>query len=876
LSLTTLPVRGPSIGKGGFGEVFIDPDDELLCIKTFQSPLRGPDAQRLLDLVDLVGGLRPSERSLLTTRFAWPLEAFGTGRKILGYRMPRVPESGVFDLIVAGKMSQQVLQAKFLLDPTYWGRSAVQSEAPELVEDGRLLVVADALEAFRLIHSHGYAYEDMSSNNVCVLNEDVPRVFLLDADSVIPIDGASRNIVRSVDWEVDEGLGPAERDWVKAAMFAWRMLLQDRLARPDRASIRDFDDRTGTILGASIVELHEHPGADAVDQLLESVYGTLSHDSGCALIDEARDTRFAREVLRYQNFSQMTAEIRAAAEAQIVLEERVDQATGLQRRLLVRGLRDRGQATFFLDVLPGAATSSPPRSPEELERLILAAEFEGLLDNFLDGHLTALANHPWRDRAIQHALVMEPGPDIEVSAAQGSVTARFSWPPGDLVDLARLRIVRAGKVIDERLIERQPGRPSVRIRGIGSGSPEGERLKVRIVFCVRGEDGGVIECPEDSVVTVSAPAPVLRGGSRTNRAVRIAERRSMRPGEVALDVARPDPNAPKERRRRLRRRMITGAAIMLFAFTLLLWNGGDELRLDAAATRTAGGTEIVWVMRSSAQDPVMVTEYRVERRIIGPIWLGRDHIGETGRVLSGDAVRVSTSSSGTLRVKAQVAGRGTHRSAPFVPLARGSSVLTAPAPVVASSWRLLDGGRGQIEWTLPDPGAGRIAERVQVLVLDVQGEQILRTSTGDLGVILPSSVIALGISGLDVRVRVITSDGMRSDWSRLLTGPLPTAIIPRPTGLEVVESGTGAAAVRWDYTSMNQSTSSRFEVTISQPEPGLSRSLEVDDSAVSLLDIFGDESGIRILRIRAILPDGSRGPSSSAIIVRSAQLGNIS
>jgi hypothetical protein len=136
-------------------------------------------------------------------------------------------------------------------------------------------------------------------------------------------------------------------------------------------------------------------------------------------------------------------------------------------------------------------------------------------------------------------------------------------------------------------------------------------------------------------------------------------------------------------------------------------------------------------------------------------------------------------------------------------------------------------------------------------VLDVQGEQILRTSTGDLGVILPSSVIALGIIGLDVRVRVITSDGMRSDWSRLLTGPLPTAIIPRPTGLEVVESGTGAAAVRWDYPSMNQSTSSRFEVTISQPEPGLSRSLEVDDSG--LFEFTGIPApGEYVLRVRRI------------------------
>jgi len=682
--------------------------------------------------------------------------------------------------------------------------------------------------------------------------------------------------VRSVDWDVDERLGPAERDWVKAAMFAWRMLVQDRLARPERDRVADFDDRTGGILGASIVELHEFPGVDAADQLLESLYGALSYESERGLIDVAVETGFAREVLRFQDFAEMTSELRAAAESQVELEERVEQSTGLQRRLLLRGLRERGQASFHLDILPGAIAAAPPRSAEELQRLVLAAEFDSLLDNFLDGQLTAFENHPWRDRAIQHALVMEPGPDIEIGDIQGIVTARFQWPPGELVELARLRIASGGQVIDERMIERQRDHSSVRIRGIGSGFPEGQRLDVSIAFCVQGEDGGVIECPQAASATVIAPAAPVRPVIRTPRAIREAERRSSLPGEAALDVARPDPNAPRERRRRRRRRVTGGAILALLALTMILWDGSAEVRLDAVATTNEDSTEIVWAVRSDAESPATVERFTIQRRILGPIWIGQGHTGDEGRIASGSTVRVTTSEAATLRVRAELVGRGVVRSAPLTALRPESGARLAPESTLMLSWVPLDDGRGLLSWSLPQPTELRIVDRVQVLVLDSRGDRILRTSTGDLGLFIESSVINAAPSGLDIRVRVITSDGMRSDWATVLTEPVSIARLPRPTGLEVIGSGTDLAAVRWSYPSSTGSSGpERFEVVVGDVRRSEPRSLEVDSSRISLQDVFaGEEVDVLVLRVRAILPDGTRGALSSAITVRDTQIGS--
>ena len=868
MSVTALPVRGESIGKGGFGEVFIDPDDENLCIKVFSSPLRGPDARRLLDLVDLTARMRPSERYFLTSRFAWPLEAFGTERKILGYRMPRVPESGVFDLIVAGRASQQVLQAKYLLDPSWWERAAVESESPELVEDGRLLVVADALQAFKLLHQYGFAYEDLSSNNVCVLNEALPQVFLLDADSVIPIDGVDRGVVRSVDWEVDENLDPAARDWVKAAIFAWRMLLRDRLARPDRAEIADFDTRTGSVLGAWIVELYERPDIDAVDQLLEAIYAALSQDSEFGLIEQALDVGYAREVLRYADFPQMTAEIRTAVEAQIALEERVEQSTGLQRRLLLRGLRERGQAAFHLDIASGTVDSVAPRKVEELERLILAAEFDGLLDHFLDGQLAAFEGHPWRDRALQHALVMEPPPEMEAADIQGVRAVRFHWPAGELVDAARLRIESGGVLHDERLIERQRGHSSVRIRGIGAGFPEGQRLDVRIAFCVRGDDGGIIECPNEASVTVIAPASDVRPSSRTPRTIRAAERQSQLAGEAAVDVARPDPNAARGRRSRRRRMALTGIAALTIAAMFVLRDTSNPHVLDAAALENIDGTDIVWVVRTEPDDPVFITDFRVQRRILGLVWIGRDHTGGEFPNDPAAPVRVSTPASGTLRIRAELAGGAVLRSAPLTPVERARESGVAPEVATEVSWTTLPQGGGFISWELPDPGEDRIVDRVQVTVLDSLGGRLLLTSSSDLGVIVPASVVDAAPNGLLFRMRVTTSDGRRSEWFELRTEPVDAGQLPVPHDLVIVGEGTEVAELRWRFP--NASTD-RFEVRVSDGRRGDPRIVEVQGGQIPLAELFDDESAVRIVRVRAVYGDGAVGPWSAALIVHSSQ-----
>jgi hypothetical protein len=196
--------------------------------------------------------------------------------------------------------------------------------------------------------------------------------------------------------------------------------------------------------------------------------------------------------------------------------------------------------------------------------------------------------------------------------------------------------------------------------------------------------------------------------------------------------------------------------------------------------------------------------------------------------------------------------------------------------VSAPTWKLLDDGRGSLAWSLPEPDETRIVERVQILVLDTQGNRILRTSTGDLGLTLGASVVMSAPSGLDIRVRIITSDGMRSDWLTVLTGPVASEFLPRPTGLEVIRRDADAAILTWNYpTSEVVGASQRFEVVIRTPRSNESRFLQVNALFVSLEDVFADvEADILVLRVRAVLPDGTLGPLSSARIIRELQFGN--
>ena len=879
MSLATLPATGESIGSGGFGEVFLDPTDDAHCIKKFTRPVKGPTVARLMRIVELPTRLRPSDRAFLTSRFAWPVELFGNEKKLVGHRMPLAPEEAVFDLIAAQRATRQLLQAMYVLDASYWDRAAIQSSQPYLSTDGRLLVMHDLLRALGLLHHNGFAYVDLSAKNVCIANGELPRVFLLDTDSVVPTDAVGEPDVRTADWEVDETPDLVQRDWVKAAMFAWRLLLQERLPRPDRSAVVDFDLRTGVALGEAIVWLHERADGAAAEELGAAIRAQLSVPTQDELIEAVQQEGFARDVVALRDLPRMPVALLAAAVEQVTLETRIETSTGLQRRLLTRGLRHQGDRQFRLDVLGGVQGSTAPRSAAELERLVLEARFEEVLDHFVDGGLADFSSHPWRERAVQHALVLEPEPVLDVTESEGVVSARFSWPESPLVDVARLRIWAGRDLMDERAIDRQARHPSVRIRGIGAGLPQGTAVGLQLTFGVRSDDGTTVLCPAATTVSVRAPVRPVRQQTRVVRSVReTAAGVAGRERESLVDVARPDPDAPARRRKQRLRRLAAGMTVVVVAAVSLLFLRDDpQAILDAAAVSTPEGVEVVWATRSAEDFPSDVDSSTVQRRILGLVWFRRSELSSDSDIPAGEVVRVMTDAQGPFRVTATLKNGDRIRSGRLDPIAVDAVTRGAPDRVEGLTQERREGGAVRIGWDDTDVGAGRIVERYQVVVLDTTGGRIAREETGGLGLTIPRTDVLRAPLGLDVRVRVIASDGSRSPWATIRTPSLGTSSIPRPTGVALADDPSGARVLRWRVDPVAQGVDvTRFEVSTVDVVAGEREVIEVEDArSISAAELFATEgSPTRVVRVRSVLQDGAVGPWSDALIIGREQIGS--
>jgi hypothetical protein len=436
---TTLPPLDPTtvLGQGGFGTVYAGRPG--YCTKVFRTPLDAARTIELRILSELVERCRPSDREMLTTRFAWPVAVYGEPGAT-GFEMARVPATAMFDLTVAGRTTSQPLQAKYLIDARYWRGRAIGSVAPTLHPDDRLEVCLDLHAALCVLHGHGLAYRDLSANNVCFTTSRPRRVFLLDADSVVDVDRPAAEPGTSPDWDVPPA-GLLEQDRARFSLLVWRLFRQHPTARPGGGAIGEGVDEA---TAQRLERCYRTGDVGNFEQLAGELRRLLSPARREQLRREAERSGFARFVVRAGAGSDH--EQVASATVRMAAEERCEATTGARRRMHLRSLARRS-GPFHVDVAPetspGSTGGAPvpggvPSSQHALHRWFVDARFEQLADLFARGRLEPLAADPWLGRAVAHAHCASGTPEVTVTPHCGSVQVDVSWPPETFVNHATL------------------------------------------------------------------------------------------------------------------------------------------------------------------------------------------------------------------------------------------------------------------------------------------------------------------------------------------------------------------------------------------------------------------------------------------------------
>ena len=490
-TVEALPVLDPDsvFGRGGFGELYSDPRDPLRCIKVLKAPLVGEEAHQILRLVDIVRWAAPSDVETLTSRFAWPVEAFGSKSAIVGFTMPRSPGSTRFELAAGRQTKMQDLQAKYLMDASYWRSSAITSAKPNFTTSDRVEIILDLIQCVLVLHRNGLTYGDISSNNVAIRAESQPGVFLFDADSItVPSERVKRPIV-SPGWEVPDGLGPLEIDRARLALFAVRLLEERPSVYLADDVLRGVADRTSGNLAHALNDLFEFGDAESLDKVKVSLLELRDARRGTEAFNNAVESGYASWVLRESTHAVSAAEKKwvALAESQVLFEYSVRGMSGRQRRSAA--YRDKLQRSHFvLDVPPIASLQDPPSTVEALKDLIYETMFEELAGHLVLEGLGALESHGWLHRAVDRALVEARDPELLARVEPGKLSLRFWWPVEQFVNAAEISVIGGG--LNESIVIRRGdaesqlsrevllpdgGEIEVRVR-VGSKSPVGETI----------------------------------------------------------------------------------------------------------------------------------------------------------------------------------------------------------------------------------------------------------------------------------------------------------------------------------------------------------------------------------------------------------------
>jgi hypothetical protein len=439
---------------------------------------------------------------LLTSRSGWPLEAFGTRQEILGFAMKAAPDDAYFELVAAGRANRQLLQSKYLMNDAFFRAKAISSAKPACSGRDKTEIAIDLLEVLSALHAQNLVYGDVSGNNVCVRLGTEPRVYLLDADSIVPPDVRRANMVRTPDWAVPDNLDPIEADRSLAALFVWRLFLEMPTDYPGRGRVIGDSGGAWESLGESIAACYETGSVLDFGNMSDELRRLRPQQDRARALQRAVESGHARSVLRELDDGGR-AGLRSAAMAQVALETEIETSdVQVRHKLLRRAIYRSGQ--FVLDVASPFRSSIRPGSIDDLRQMLLDARESEIADAFVSSGLGHLEGDSWLERGVAHALVQAGHGSVSYVVQPEIAELSYAWPSASFVNRAEVSVEVDGRKRVVGVAVRDPSgkalRRTLRVPGGGTAT-------VRIRTGSASPSGLVVIDARTSTVQIPVPAP---------------------------------------------------------------------------------------------------------------------------------------------------------------------------------------------------------------------------------------------------------------------------------------------------------------------------------------------------------------------------------
>jgi len=438
--MDTFPPQGrPSDFQGTFGEVWLD--SAGFAYKRFKSATSDSDRQPVLELNFLLEKSRPSCQRILKTNFAWPLEIYGTlnsrtGKvSVDGYRMPAAGPEFELSLPWRDPLWEKVKSATldWLIDESVRRQPNLSRPLPTVPLAERIEIAHQFMIACRELWGSGCVYGDFSYKNILWSGGPTPTVLLLDTDTISVNPKVDRRIHSPYFREFIDVNEPASVKDVKLAMLVvWRILHGGLSSSP-----RDPDNQHGPQFRpvVSAIKKAWHSGNDSdahdvINELHRNRQDSLIRNQLQAVLESGEV--FARQVLDHQPKLSSTDErnlFRDAAE-QVKREVMYERRPRRRRSPLLSSIFSFDVASWYkFDILN--------------QELLFAAFRDGDFDVIASEFPRVSATSPNLAvirRAVEHALVEVPTPNVSTTVIPRGTEIQFAWPPGDWINQAVLAL----------------------------------------------------------------------------------------------------------------------------------------------------------------------------------------------------------------------------------------------------------------------------------------------------------------------------------------------------------------------------------------------------------------------------------------------------